>query len=116
MNQSETGDQYFLVRSVHGYWLVYSRQAILVQQLIPSHELQVTRRITATVEEGISQIRMTNMSKCVDPSTIRVLIGGNSILNEVNFTTRSVLDEYAEANGKLDELKLKQAEMLKVTR
>ena len=87
-----------------------------MQQLIPSHKLQVTRRITATVEEGISQIRMTNMSKCVDPSTIRVLIGGNSILNEVNFTTRSVLDEYAEANGKLDELKLKQAEMLKVTR
>ena len=47
-------------------------------------------------------------------SISRVLIGGNSILNEVNFVTRSVLDEYAEASGKLDELKVQQAELLKV--
>ena len=44
----------------------------------------------------------------------RVLIGGNSILNEVNFVARSVLDEYADASGKLDELKVRQAELLKV--
>ena len=43
-----------------------------------------------------------------------MLIGGNSILNEVNFVARSVLDEYADASGKLDELKVKQAELLKV--
>ena len=43
-----------------------------------------------------------------------MLIGGNSILNEVNFVARSVLDEYEDASGKLDELKIKQAELLKV--
>lgn len=76
--------------------------------------IQVTRRINAEVQEGLSQIRMTNLSKSIDPSTIRVLIGGNSILNEVNFITKSVLDEYAEAGEQLDELKVKQAELLKV--
>ncbi|KAL5265216.1 hypothetical protein ACHWQZ_G006091 [Mnemiopsis leidyi] len=74
---------------------------------------EITRRINVEVEEGLSQIKMTNLSKSIEPSTIRVLIGGNSILNEVNFVARSVLDEYADASGKLDELKVKQAELLK---
>lgn len=44
----------------------------------------------------------------------RVLIGGNSILNEVNFVAKSALDENVEASGQLDDLKIKQAELLKV--
>ena len=45
---------------------------------------------------------------------VRVLIGGNSILNEVDFATRSVLDEYDDAGGKLDELKAKHILIIKV--
>lgn len=74
---------------------------------------EITRRINVEVTEGLSQINMTNLSKSIEPSTLRVLIGGNSILNEVNFVAKSALDENVEASGQLDDLKIKQAELLK---
>ena len=40
---------------------------------------------------------------------------GAAIINEVNFTTRSVLEEYEGAAGKLEETKLRQQELLKVS-
>jgi len=69
--------------------------------------------VKAQAKEGLTQIKVTNLSKCVDPQTIRVLGCGAAIINEVNFTTRSVLEEYEGAAGKLEETKVRQQELLK---